>query len=104
MGRLWVTVNGKRKRTAAGIRHQKDKWESSPEWRAKHNARLSARREAIKKGKVHRNDGRDLDHISGNATDNSSNNLRVMSASKNRGRAQKSRKRGSRRNKTKWGK
>lgn len=104
MGKLWVTVNGKRKRTAAGIKHQKDKWESNSEWRAKHNARLSARREAIKKGKVRRNDGKDIDHKSGNATDNSPSNLRVMSASKNRSRAQGSRKRGSRRKKSNWGK
>lgn len=104
MGRLWVTINGKRKRTAAGIKHQKDKWESNSEWRAKHNARLSARREAIKKGKVRRNDGKDIDHLRGVSAGNGSSNLRVMSASENRGRTQGSRKRGSKRNKSKWGK
>lgn len=104
MGRLWVTINGKRKRTAEGIKHQKEKFESSPEAKKKHSARVSARRSAIKSGKARANDGKDVDHIRGVGAGNGKKNLRVMSASSNRGRAQGPRKRGSKRNKAKWGK
>jgi hypothetical protein len=49
-------------------------------------ARVLARRKLEKEGKVCKGDGKDVDHRNGNPEDNSSGNLRVMSASKNRGR------------------
>ena len=49
-------------------------------------ARTLARRKLEKEGKVCKGDGKDVDHKNGNPEDNSSGNLRVMSASKNRGR------------------
>lgn len=49
-------------------------------------ARVLARRKLEKEGKVCKGDGKDVDHKNGNPEDNSSGNLRVMSASKNRGR------------------
>ena len=49
-------------------------------------ARVLARRKLEKEGKVCKGDGKDVDHKNGNPEDNSSGNLRVMSAGKNRGR------------------
>lgn len=97
MGRLWVTVNGKRKRTAAGYRHEYDAFQSSAKAKAERASRNSARRAALKKGLVHKGDGRDVDHKDSNPLHNSSSNLRVMSASANRGKTENSRRRGSRR-------
>lgn len=95
MGRLWKTVNGKRVRTAEGRRHEYDKFQSSTTAKKNRAARNSARRSAIKKGIVRKGDGKDIDHIRGVSAGNGSSNLRVLSASKNRGRNEKSRKRGS---------
>lgn len=52
-------------------------------------SRNAARRKMEKEGKVHKGDGRDVDHKNSKATDNSDSNLRVMSKSKNRGRTSK---------------
>ena len=56
------------------------------ERRAKRN---KARRAAERAGKVRKGDGKDVDHVKG-----INGRTRVMSASKNRGRKQKSRKKG----------
>lgn len=105
MGKLWyIDSNGKRKRTAAGIKHQYEKWDGTEEGKAKRSARNSARRSAIKSGKVHKGDGKDVDHIHGVGAGNGSKNLRVMSASANRGRSQGSRLKRSARKKKNWGK
>ena len=106
MGRLWVTVNGKRKRTAAGVKHEYEKFQSSAKAKAERASRNSARRSALKSGRVHKGDGKDIDHIRGVGAGNGSGNLRVMSASKNRGRKQASRLKGSkrsRRSRSSWG-
>ena len=55
--------------------------ESSKKDRASRNA---ARREALKDGKVHKGDGKDIDHKNSNPRDNKKSNVHVMSASKNR--------------------
>lgn len=100
MGKLWrTTSSGKRVRTKAGVKHEYEKFQSSSKAKAERAARNSARRAALKKGTVHKGDGKDIDHIKGVSAGNSSSNLRVLSASKNRGRKEKSRKRGSRRRK-----
>lgn len=99
MGKYWVTIGGKRKRTKAGIKHEYEKFQSSAKAKSERAARNSARRAAMRKGLVHKGDGKDVDHIRGVAAGNGSSNLRVMSASANRGRRQKSRKRGSKRKK-----
>lgn len=101
MGKYWVTVNGKRKRTAAGIKHEYEKFQSSKKAIKDRDARNSARRSAIKSGRAKKGDGKDVHHTN-NVRDNS--HTKVISASKNRGISEKSRKRGSRRNKRKWGK
>lgn len=102
MGKYWVTVGGKRKRTAAGVAHEYSKFQSSAKAKAERASRNSARRAALKKGRVHKCDGKDIDHKNSNPTDNRASNLRVMSASANRGKKENSRRRGSRRKR--WGK
>lgn len=51
--------------------------------RAKRNA---ARKKMMKKGLVKKGDGKDVDHVRGVGAGNGDKNLRVQSASKNRGR------------------
>lgn len=105
MGKLWYTdSNGKRKRTKAGVKHEYQKFQSSTKAKKDRSARNSARRSALKSGRVHKHDGKVIDHKDSNPRDNRPNNLRVMSKSVNAGRKEDSRKRGSRRNKSRWGK
>lgn len=100
MGKLWyIDSSGKRKRTKLGLKMEYKKFQSSAKAKSERAARNSARRAAMRKGLVHKGDGKDVDHIRGVAAGNGSSNLRVMSASANRGRRQKSRKRGSKRKK-----
>lgn len=88
MGRLWVTIGGKRKRTAAGVKHEYETYQSSAKAKAERASRNSARRAALKKGAVHKGDNKDVHHTNG-VMDNS--HTRVISASANRGMAEKSR-------------
>lgn len=105
MGKLWyIDKNGKRKRTKAGIKHEYQKFQSSPKQIAERDARNSARRSAIKKGLVHKGDGKDVHHKDSNPNHNSTHNLRVESAHKNRGHVENSRRKGSKRNTSRWGK
>lgn len=97
MGKFWVTVNGKRKRTAAGYKHEYETYQSSAKAKSERAARNSARREALRKGKVHKGDDKDVDHIRGVSAGNGPKNIRVMSSSANRGRKQASRLKGSKR-------
>ena len=103
MGKLWVTVNGKRKRTAAGVKHEYEKFQSSAKAKAERASRNSARRSALKSGRVHKGDGKDIDHKDSNPRHNASSNLRVVSRKTNRGKKENSRKRGSRRSRSSWG-
>lgn len=97
MGKLWKTVDGKRVRTKEGYKHEYKTWGGTSKYKAERAARNNARRSAIRKGKAQKGDGKDVHHKNHNPKDNSSSNLVVMSASKNRGIREKSRKRGSRR-------
>lgn len=103
MGRLWEVIGGKRKRTAAGVRHEYDKFQSSAKARAERSARTVARRQANASGRTHKGDNTELDHINSNPTDNRPSNLRVISRKSNRGKTENSRKRGSGRNRSRWG-
>lgn len=103
MGKLWVTVNGKRKRTAAGVKHEYEKFQSSAKAKAERASRNSARRSAIKSGRVHKGDGKDIDHKDSNPRHNASSNLRVVSRKTNRGKKENSRRRGSKRSRSSWG-
>lgn len=106
MGKFWVTINGKRKRTKAGYEHQKAKFESSAKDRAERSARVSARKKAIREGRVKRNDGKEIDHIRAlsEGGSNARSNLRVVPRKTNRAKRESSRRRGSRRNRARWGK
>lgn len=98
MGEYWYTTSsGKRKRTARGLKRQYELWDGTEEGKAKRAARNSARRSAIRSGRAKKGDGKDVDHRKGISAGNGSSNLRVISASANRGRAQGPRKRGSKR-------
>lgn len=99
MGKLWKMVGGRRVRTAAGIRHQMEKWDSTHKYKKARAARNKARRHAIAEGRVSKGDGKDLHHTEGTNSDKT----RVMSASVNRGKIEKSRRRNSRRNRRRWG-
>lgn len=101
MGRFWVGTGKNRHRTAAGIRHEHEQFQSSPEAKKANSARVSARKKAIRKGIVHKGDGRELDHKDSNPLNNSSSNIRVISRTANRSKRENSRKRGSRRKKWK---
>lgn len=55
-----------------------------PEQIKRRAARNQARRHLAKKGKVHKGDGKDVDHKNHNPLDNSPANIRVRSKSANR--------------------
>lgn len=103
MGRLWTTVGGKRRPTAEGYREMYRKFQSSAKAKAERASRNSARRAAIRSGKVQKGDDREIDHKNSNPMDNSSGNLRVVSRKTNRSKKENSRRRGSRRNRSSWG-
>ena len=65
-------------------RKEYDNYHSKPEQRANRSKRVLARRKMMKKGKVSKGDGKDVDHKDGNPQNNSDSNLRVLSKSKNR--------------------
>lgn len=60
-------------------------------------SRNRVRREALRRGRVHKGDGTVLDHIDSNPRHNSSSNIRVLSRSANAGRREDSRLKGSKR-------
>lgn len=103
MGRLWTTRNGKRVRTAAGRRHEYDRFQSSEEAKKDRASRNAARRYAISRGLAHKGDGKDVDHKNSNPRQNSRSNLRVVSRATNRGKTEDSRRKRSPRNKRNWG-
>lgn len=92
--------------TLRDYKREYERWGASEEAKKDRAARNTARRRALRSGRVHKGDNKDVDHVRGLADggDNSSSNTRVLDRSKNRGRRQASRKRGSRRNKESWGK
>lgn len=102
MGKFWVG----RKRTAAGYKHEQEKFKSSAKYKAEQVSRVTARRKAIASGRVKKGSSKDVDHIKGlgDGGDNSPSNIRVIDRSENRGRRQGSRKRHSGRNRSRWGK
>lgn len=104
MGRFWyVDANGKRKRTAAGIAHEYDQFQSSDKAKKDRASRNSARRSAIRSGRVKAGDNKEIDHRDSNPRNNASANLRVVSRATNRGKKENSRRRGSRRSRARWG-
>lgn len=106
MGRLWYTTSdGKRKRTEEGLAHEYSRYQSSKKAKRDRAARNRARREALREGRVHKGDNKEIDHIKGLGEGGSTkkSNTRIVSRSFNRSRKQNSRRRGSRRIKSSWG-
>lgn len=104
MGRYWyIDSSGKRKRTQEGIEHELSRFQSSKKAKRDRAARNKARRQALREGRVHRGDGKEIDHKNSQPTDNRRSNLRVVSRTFNRSRKENSRRRGSRRIKSSWG-
>lgn len=80
-----------------------EKFQSSEEAKKDRAARNTARRRALRSGRVHKGDNTAVDHIDSNPRHNDASNLRVISRSRNAGRKENSRRRGSRRRKESWG-
>lgn len=60
-------------------------YHSKPEQIKRRTSRNAARRLMVKKGKVSKGDGKDVDHRNRNPNNNSLKNLRVTSQKENRG-------------------
>lgn len=104
MGELWYTdSSGKRKRTTEGVQHEYSRFQSSKKAKRDRASRNKARRQAEREGRVHKGDGKEVDHVNSNPRMNSRTNLRVVSRHTNRAKKENSRRRGSRRNKSSWG-
>lgn len=103
MGRLWKTIGGKRVRTAAGVRHELEKFQSSTKAKKARASRNKARRRAIASGQAHKGDGTAVHHIDSNPMDDSPSNLKVEPARKNAGEKEDSRLKGSKRKTSTWG-
>lgn len=79
------------------------RFQSSKKAKRERAARNRNRRQAEREGRVHKGDGKEIDHKDSSALHNSGSNLRVVSRTFNRSRKENSRRRGSRRNKSSWG-
>lgn len=79
------------------------RFQSSRKAKKDRAARNKARRQAEREGRVHKGDGKEVDHIDSNPQHNVRSNMRVISRRANRAKKENSRRRGSRRNKSSWG-
>lgn len=79
------------------------RFQSSKKAKKDRASRNKARRQAEREGRVHKGDGKEVDHVNSNPRQNSKSNLRVVSRHTNRAKKENSRRRGSRRNKSSWG-
>jgi hypothetical protein len=70
--------------TERNYRQEYDNYHSKPEQRKNRSKRVLARRKMEKAGRVKKGDGKDVNHKDGNPQNNSTDNLEVMSKSKNR--------------------
>jgi hypothetical protein len=71
-------------RAPRNYRREYDQYHGTPEQIKARDSRNAARREAVKDGKVHKGDGKEIDHKDGNPRNNSPGNLRVTSRTANR--------------------
>jgi hypothetical protein len=60
------------------------RYHAKPEQKKARASRNAARRDALQDGRVHKGDGKEIDHRDGNPRNNSPSNLKVMSRSANR--------------------
>ena len=66
-------------------RDEYDSYHGTDSQKKRRAARNKARRKLEQSGRVHKGDGKDVDHRDGNPLNNSSANIRVIDQSKNRG-------------------
>lgn len=59
-------------------------YHGTPEQKKARASRNAARREAMRDGRVHKGDGKEVDHKDGNPRNNSPSNLQVLSRRANR--------------------
>ena len=104
MGKYWVTSpDGSRHRTAEGNQHEYSRFQSSKKAKRDRASRNAARRQAEREGRVHKGDGKEIDHVDSNPRRNVPSNLKVVSRRTNRAKKENSRRRGSRRIRSSWG-
>lgn len=72
------------KSTGRNYKRDYDKFQSSEKAKKERASRNKARREAERTGRVHKGDGKDIDHVDGNPLNNTSKNKRVISKTQNR--------------------
>jgi hypothetical protein len=70
--------------TKRNYKREYKKFHSSTAAKKDRASRNKVRRAATRTGRVHKGDGKDIDHKNGNPRDNRSNNLRILSRSRNR--------------------
>ena len=68
---------------------KENKWEDTPEQVARRVQRNKARREAMKKGKVKKGDGKEVHHLANNRRGKLGNKVKVVSKKVNRSKQPK---------------
>jgi len=79
-----MAKKGQLKANATADSKRQRAYNSSPTQKKRRAERNAARAKMVKAGKAHKGDGRDVDHKNMNTANNSTKNLQVISASKNR--------------------
>lgn len=79
-----MPAKGQFSKTATKDSIRQRKYNSLPSSKKDRASRNAARRDAVKAGKAHKGDGKDVDHKNSNPRDNKKGNTQVISASKNR--------------------
>jgi hypothetical protein len=69
---------------ARNYKKEYENYQGKPEQIKRRSSRNKARRLLQKEGKVHKGDGKDVDHKSGNPKNNKRSNLQVKSKTSNR--------------------
>ena len=89
--------------TVRDYEREYSRFQSSKQAKRDRASRNRARRQAEREGRVHKGDGKEIDHIDSNPRNNSNSNLRLVSRRTNRAKKENSRRRGSRRIRSSWG-
>ncbi len=79
-----MAKRGETKASASKRSKQQRAYNSTPEQKKRRAQRNAARRKLMAQGKVHKGDGKDVDHKDKNTANGSKSNLRVKSKSANR--------------------
>lgn len=98
-----MTIKRDARGTLRDYAREYSRFQSSKKAKRDRASRNKARRQAEREGRVHRGDGKEIDHVDSNPRHNGLSNLRVVSRRTNRAKKENSRRRGSRRNRSSWG-